>query len=386
MSEEEPPEKKDQQSSKPPGEARKSVPVGRRVVRKKRRSKGGTRETLTLKKREILSELADSQVPEGAPVNVREQVDRLRRAQKEQRAADSGGMEERWGDRTHRRRGSRWLILAVFAVVIPVLALVVALSLSGTGGGDQELGESLLNLDEEQPLETFDTTDPVTWFHENSVEAFEEAKGILRKINEGETAESNVGLMRNSDRALRRIRETGFEWTSDFETNDPRYISWQYGAAGNTGWMAVMGRDSTFSPFRAYFVNTADGLRLDWEATTAYSQLPIASLVETAPRAPVMVRCWISKKPQFDYSGEGPESLFSWYQILDETKENYVWAYAIEGGEIDLELKEMFGYGRFVVDLMEETRGIVTLRVGGPGRRPNQFELVEFVTQDWVQP
>jgi hypothetical protein len=360
------------------------LPEGRRVVRKKnRKSRSSSRETLILKKREIMSEMPEPD--ESGPVDVRGQVERLRKAQKEQKKAESAPMEEKWGNKQHRRKGSRWLLLATFGVVIPLLAFVIATTLNRApvetnavrGAGVLDLGE------EELEILPFDHTDPGAWFQENSVEAYDDAIKILDQVNAGETARSTLSLMRDKARTKERMGAGKFQWSADFNVSDPRNLSWEYGASGDTGYMVIRGKDSKFRNFRAYFVNTGRGLRLDWAATTAWSEVEVGSLVADPPALPVAVRAWIAKKPNFDSDGQ---KLLSWYQVLSADRREAVWVYTPSGSEADLAIKKELRYGLIVMDRIEEIRATLRLQAGGRGKRPNEFELIEFVSEEWVQP
>ena len=179
------------------------------------------------------------------------------------------------------------------------------------------------------------------------------------------------------------MRSSQFEWQADFRVSDPRGLGWEYGASGDTGYMVILGRNSAFNPFRAYFVNTPNGLRLDWAATTAWSEVPVGSLVAARPALPVSVRGWVVKKPHFDSDGA---KLISWYQVLSKDKNENVWAYTPVDSEIDLTLKRALSYGTIVMARVDELRMTVRLRAGDRSKRPNDFELIEVVSEDWVQP
>lgn len=360
------------------------LPEGRRVVRKKnRKSRSSSRETLILKKREIMSEMVEPE--DSGPVDVRGQVERLRKAKKEQKKAEAPPMEEKWGSKRHRRKGSRWLLLATFGVVIPLLAFVIATTLNRAPVEKNAVrGAGVLDLGEEEPeVLPFDLTDPGAWFQENSVEAYDDAIAILNQVNAGETARSTLSLMRDDKRTKERMSASDFQWSADFNVSDPRNLSWEYGASGDTGYMVIMGKDTKFENFRAYFVNTGRGLLLDWAATTAWSEVEVGSLVADPPALPVAVRAWIVKKPNFDSDSQ---KLISWYQVLSADRREAVWVYTPSGSEADLAIRKSLRYGMIVMDRIEEIRATLRLQAGARNKRPNEFELIEFVGEEWVQP
>ena len=365
------------------------LPEGRRVVKKRRRrSSQSKRESIDLSQRQIASGISDSDNrSHDGPLDVRGQVDRLRQIQKDKKNSSDEPLEDKWGSKKHRRKGGNWVFLAILGIVIPLLGLVLAISFnrSSEEAVEQRQAGGVLNLDEEAPVDDgFDATDPIFWFQRNSVEAYDDAIDILEQINEAETADSTVELMRDEDRTRERLRVSGFEWDADFEIADPRKLGWVYNASGDTGFMAIMGRNSLFDSFRAYFVKTKRGLKLDWAATTAWCEVPVSRLVEESPEKPVTVRGWLTKKQHFDSDGQ---KLISWYQVVSADKEDAVWVYTVADSDMDEEIKDLMSFGTFVIKKsIEEIRATVRLRKGDRTKRPNEFELVEFVAKDWVQP
>ena len=79
MSEEEPPS----------DTGSKNLPEGMRVVRKRRKKKKGSRQTLFLKKREILRDMHE----DTDAVGVKEQVERLKTAKKEMAGESAAGLK-----------------------------------------------------------------------------------------------------------------------------------------------------------------------------------------------------------------------------------------------------------------------------------------------------
>lgn len=351
----------------------------RKVRKRRKKSSESSRETLFLKKQEILREMHT----DDAVLGVKEQVERLKKARKEELP-----LEEKWGDANHLRRGNRWVLFAVLGVAVPVIVIFLVVSLTrGTPGASGTMGSgTLLNLDEPvEVVEAYDRNGPLAWFHDHSVEVFGEAQELLAEWNEATQATQLDGVLREAAQALGRMDADSIEAISDYSVGDPRTVSWEYGAVGQLGYMVITGRRMDYSPFRAYFVNTEDGLRLDWEATSAWSEIPIGSLVEAAPVQPVLVRGWVGKQPHFD-TLEGPGSSRSWYLVLDATKQEFVWAYAPAGSRLDKQLLDLMSYGRIVEERKDEVRAIVRLTKPKIGFRETEFEIAELVTSDWVLP
>lgn len=356
------------------------LPEGMRVVRKRRKRKtDASRQTLYLKKKEILREMET----EEDPLSVKAQLERLKKAARK----DEKPMEEKWGSSSHRRRGSRWVIVAVCALAIPLVVFLVVWSITreeaGKTTGD---GDPTINLDvQDDDIDAFDRTSPQAWFHENSVKAFDLAVGLLEKVNGARHPAQLSEVLRDFPRVSRDITIVEMDGWIDFSLGDPRTLSWEYGAVGETGYMVLTGRKVDYSKFRAYFVKTDEGLKIDWEATNGESDIPVGSLVKEGSGKFPLIRGWVGKQPHYDVD-KGRASDRSWYVILDASKEAFVWAYAPIGSKLDKALRDQLSYGRMVEKRPDEVRATVRLSKPSSGFRDNEFEIQEFINSDWVAP
>lgn len=373
----------DDQSDKPSSEASssKQMPEGMRVVRKRRKRRGGSKETLFLKKREILREMHD----ESGAVSLKDQVARLKSAKD---AKDDGKpVEERWGAQKSGERGVRWLLLRVVALLVPVLAIITGfLMVRGERGRALvDPYEDELNLDMSEEDQVFKPAGPIAWFVNHPHEAYEASLGILDKLNEGSAEDVPAGVFRQEEFATAQIAERGIGWESDFTTKDLREFNWDISKTKTTGYLLVEGVREDQSKFRSYFVRTSDGVRLDWGATTAWSEVPFEDLIANPPKKKILVRCLLSKEPHFD-TLRGPASLRSWFLLRTPNSDTHVWGFAPAGSELDDKLLELFQFGRVVMERKDEVRA--TLKISKPefGTKENQFEIEELMTEEWVLP
>ncbi|NNM28301.1 MAG: hypothetical protein HKO57_02175 [Akkermansiaceae bacterium] len=380
------PKDRDQEHDEPKagsGEAKRAMPEGIRVVRKGRGGGGGrragSRKTVFLKKREISR---DAHEPVDRPVEAEVQGQRGEEAPPEEAVP----LEDRWGSRQERKRGARLIMIAVFALVIPLIAILVGFSLLRGPKAEQSGpgGTSGLNLDEVKPEDLhYDAASPLAWFYENSVQAFEDAVAVLQTLGDGSVIPP--GVLIDEKRVGSLARKHGLGDKSPYFLSDPRSIWWELGSSGDKGFIALYGRRENLVPFRAYLVHTEKGIQLDWEATVAWSEVPVTELVEKAPKSPVLVRGWVGKQPHFD-AVSGRSGLVSWYQVLDANKENFVWGYVPAESKLDLELKALMNYGLVILDRKDEVRATIRLKKPSSGVRDTEFEIVELVASDWVLP
>jgi len=280
------------------------------------------------------------------------------------------------------------LFLRVFALTIPILAIVTAFLLmkQEKARALSKLYDGKINFEPftESPL-PYEPGGSIEWFTENPHEAYSSAKGLLEQLNRGLTGALPPNLFRNEVEVREKIAREGLGWTSAYVMGDPRKLKWSTDKTGETGFLILQGRREDFTKFRAYFVKTPQNLRLDWEATTGWCEAPIDRLSSQAPGRPVLVRCVVAKEPNFD-TFQGPGRLISWYLLRSADGDAHAWGFAATGSKLDNELRGVFRFGFIVLERKTEVRVILRLSKRQSGTRPNEFEIEELVAEEWVQP
>jgi hypothetical protein len=200
-------------------------------------------------------------------------------------------------------------------------------------------------------------------------------------------------------------------------THDPQ--EWEIGHTEETAYLILNARDHDYLPFRAYFTRENGELKLDWAATTAWSEVSLQTIRQTAQRLggpvneaqrkagvvalsqlspavksvlpdkihtdSVFIRCQIRKKEEF-YAGPYNDQEHSAYMLLSADQMHHMWGYAPKGSELDLKLKALLDHGSFVVALKKDQRVILRVRMNKKDALPSQLELVELITPEWVTP
>ena len=111
----------------------------------------------------------------------------------------------------------KWVFLAIFALLVPVLAIVTGLALSKRNRGGEAVAPVNRRLDFDQEdvrAPTLEGTGPLAWFHEHSTEAFEEAVGILEVLNGVGSPAEVPERLRDSEVVLEKIAVSGPGWSS----------------------------------------------------------------------------------------------------------------------------------------------------------------------------
>ena len=366
----------DKESS--PEDSSKQLPEGRRFIRKRRKKRGSSRQTLFLKKREILREMhADDQL--GA-VSLKEQVARLKSAKDAEE--ESKPVEERWGSNRSAQRGWGWFLVRVFALLVPVLAIVTAFLLMKREKPNAPRGDQLnLNISEEE--RKFEPVGAKAWFDKNPGVSYDSSIAILRRLNEAAGKELPQDVFRREGFTFRQIEERGIGWNAGFVTTDPRKFNWSIAETNGVGYLILRGVREDRTTYRTYFVKSDQGIRMDWAASTAWSQVPVGELADAAAEQKVLVRCVLSKEPYFDATSDRSRS---WYLMLTPGSEEQFWGYAPANTPLDQDLLDLFQFGRMVLERKDEVRA--TLRISKPkvAAKENHFEIVELVTEEWVLP
>ncbi|MEM9080241.1 MAG: hypothetical protein AAGC74_06050 [Verrucomicrobiota bacterium] len=351
-------------------EPKKGIPKKRRVKGARRSNQSSSRKTLYLKRQELLREMVEG----DKEVSLSDQIARIdpKRATPE---------EEKWGDKTRMKKGSNWLLWAVVGMAVPVL--VVGFLILSRGANSQSGAEeaSALNLDFDL-MGDEETVKPEDWFIEHSVEVFKGSLAILEDFEKGDVGSEELrGVFRSEGQYERFVEAQESGAWAGFSLDDPSAMKTDYGSSGEAGFMVIRLERKDFRDGRAYFVHQDDEVRFDFDATEAYSEVPVPELTGRKLEEPVLVRAWIGKEPHFDARSD--ETVFSWYQVLDPGLAEFVWAYARRGSEIDERLREELNYGRLIEERKREFRGTVRLS-NATGFREDEFEIVELLATEWV--
>ncbi|MCH2064491.1 MAG: hypothetical protein MK194_12270 [Roseibacillus sp.] len=359
----------------------KNLPEGMRVVRKRRKRSSDSHQTLFLKKKEILREM-HSEEGRGA-IGLKEQLSRLKTIKEAQQ--DGKPVEERWGDDRAGQRGLARILLWVFALLVPVLAIVTAFVLTKGGEEMSPRSENQLNfsfnVSEEE--DEFKPMGPRAWFENNPHDSFVTSIGILDRLNQSADGRVPDAVFRREDFTLKQIADRGLGWASRFTTTDPRKFQWSIADTEDIGYLVLEGLREDQSTFRSYFVKSEEGLRMDWAASTAWSEVSAGELATSVAEHDVTLRCFLNKKPHYDSRSDQERS---WYLITVPGSDLQFWGFVPAGSSLDEELLNLFQFGRFILDRKEEVR--VIARVSKPVEpvKENQFEIVELVTEEWVLP
>lgn len=366
-----------------------------RRVRKKRRNERPVAsakeeaDNLFAKAKDLLIGMHDEDEDYG-PIDVAEQVRRLKKRKEDERPLD-----DIWGT---KRRSTSWLWIVLSGAIVSVVAIVVGITIWAKDDSSAGTEVEPSFEDERFKVENVNLAEgPLGWFNDNSLEVVEEVEDIIEEMNEAEEVEELSKLIRDSPfRSFHPIELekigppmqtnslANFRWT-------PRVVySSEESGSKERGYLKVSGLREDKSPYELFFVVEDNRIVLDWDATQGWSEMPLSELSEEKPRKPMLMRCRVSKHASYDQKfGETP---YSGYVISGDSADNFIFAYVnldTPGGRsIDRDLQLLLNYGSWLTDEPPRENAKVTLRVrfresiGEKG----QFEISEFLHGGWVTP
>jgi hypothetical protein len=376
--------------------ADESIPNGmvrkKRRVRKRRSSSpersSGKEEAnkLFAKAKELLIGMHDEDEDFG-PVDVAEQLRRLKRKKEDNRPLD-----EVWGT---KKRSTSWLWIVLFGVIFSVIAIVVGLAI-WTSQDETEGDKPTFfgGFDNAEPL----ADDRLSWFFDDSMTILDEAKKTIRILNQGKELDEIDKRLRKS--AFRGDAAINFEdWGSSLLTNAWSQFSWSARLVNSSripgsqerGYVSLTGKRKNGNPFEVFFVQGNENqLVLDWDASIGWSEMSLSEMAKELPQDEVFLRCRVGKKPGYDQSFGQDD--YSGYVLTGEVSDEFIFAYVNldrpGGRSIDQDFRLLLNYGSFVSNEppLQEQKATLRLKFESEIGSEGQFEIVEYLNDGWVTP
>ncbi|MBK1790678.1 hypothetical protein [Persicirhabdus sediminis] len=293
--------------------------------------------------------------------------------------------EEQWATeqkRTDKGVSGKFVKYSFFAVVgfAVVILSIVALVNKKAPEEVVEQPEVSYPYSEEALLE--DDKDEL-WFHENSNRIHELALQQLKdfyKAEDTDNMRSAARLLRSDDSFTSSAAQ--YYFFPRLRLDDDRNIHWGVKANGANSYLILNGVEKDFMPASVYFVRDGDGLKIDWDASVCFSDIPFSDLEEYQENRALIMRGILAKRGDL-YLGPYTADEYSAYTFSSVDKSKYVWVYVEKDSADDEQLKDMLNYGRFVMNLRKGTQATLKL-ARGRDSLDNQYELRSIVSDGWV--
>ena len=224
--------------------------------------------------------------------------------------------------------------------------------------------------------------DRLQWYRENPDLAGTEANALLDAYVRATTVEEVLGLVRAPDRIEPLLRDRWRPFTSPLRTAGPGFER-DLSDIGATAFYCITAELENFTKARVYFVRINGKMKIDWEASAAYSAVAADKLTATPGLHATEVRCIIEAR---DISMPGyPAGEYNGYLLTVPGNQELLWGLARIGSEVDEMLLDSLDRGRFLLELKTSER--VTLEIDeARGAPANYFLISKFKHVEWVSP
>ena len=285
--------------------------------------------------------------------------------------------EERWGVKA---KTGVWLAISIVALVVVVMGAVVVKNSTREIPVDNQAYKDLPAVSENPYKDS-----PEEWFRKSTGKMEPKALELIDAFVVSDNIQEKSLLVRNPDEYLKR--QLGWKGGSISSRARQSKNYWGIKHTEEEGFLTLDTQNEDFLPMRVYFVKTEDGLKIDWSASTAWSERSFVDLKQTKDNldGDLLLRCLLRRRNDF-YAGPYNDTEHASFMILSPDKSRSFWGYVDRDSELDKQLKSLLDHGSFVVSLKKDIR--VTLRVGR-GKKdalPSQLELLELVHEEWVKP
>jgi hypothetical protein len=140
---------------------------------------------------------------------------------------------------------------------------------------------------------------------------------------------------------------------------------------------AVPVKTSDYKRRTLVFVETEQGIKIDWESWVGWSEIPWKTMVETKPTKPMLVRAKyrVAHYYNFDFSDE---RKWSCYEIASPDESYFMYGYVERDSDLDHRLKQN----------RENVFIGVILKMSFPlgSQRSNQVLIQDRVAEGWILP
>jgi hypothetical protein len=199
------------------------------------------------------------------PGKERIKVNQAKFEELKERPDEAERQEEEWG------KGiiSGWWI-AVAGVCAAVL-LLGSLAIKNWFDGDE--AQDVVLAPSTSVNDDLHAGSPEKWFHDRAGKIGKEANAVLSAFMSAPDDVSRSKWVRQPDVYLKRVKLG--QVTINPRLDQEGEQSWRVGHTENTAFLILDCRDTDFMPFHAYFTRDGEQLKLDWQATTAWSEVPL---------------------------------------------------------------------------------------------------------------
>lgn len=282
-----------------------------------------------------------------------------------------------WGAKT--AQGSlRWTLYTGVGVIALVISAVV---LSQRGGkkpdGREQSFFSMVAPDatdeggEEEALEALRKLNV----------AQDEARRIYAIYATAKTADDFMGVVYRAEENAGVIAESWkpMGMAADWKTDDN--TTWSALEQQEYRYGVLEGALPNFTTFNAYFRHEAQGLKLDWKATSGYCSADFTEM-KAGRGDGSEIRALLS--PADFHTFVLPEGDYRSYRLVSPDGQTNLWGYTEVGGEVDGKLLEQFVPSQITGEAQSEISVVLGLEPGPEDALPSQWMIRKLVRLNWL--
>jgi len=132
-----------------------------------------------------------------------------------------------------------------------------------------------------------------------------------------------------------------------------------------------------FSPRQLFLVETPEGLKVDWESWSGWSELPWKDFIGSKPADPKTCRVFVRKSDYYNFAFKD-ETKWRAYRLESADGEHVLFGYAERDSQTD----------KSTANSMEQDNTPMILDLKFPGNEVSRDQVIidRFVTKGWVDP
>ncbi|MFD2255965.1 hypothetical protein ACFSSA_04685 [Luteolibacter algae] len=277
--------------------------------------------------------------------------------------------------------------LKVFAIISAVAVTLVSLFfVLGAGKdktvkrspdkGNQDSFEDLVGMAsvpaQEDDSKEEDVIELPAMMKRNEAEFVKEAEPLAQKIYNAVTVEEILPLIFNAGNLEPKVRE----YYGDGEI-EPEGLN-KFNSGGNIAYdanfAAVSVLNKNYETRQIAFIDTEDGLKVDWESWVGWCEMPWEDFMEKRPTGPVLVRVQVKWVDYYNFEF-ADESQWRSYRLLSVDGETTLYGYVARNSPLDQRIRPS-----------DASSVSMILKIHFPegAESGNQVLISDFVEDGWV--
>ncbi len=207
----------------------------------------------------------------------------------------------------------------------------------------------------------------------SEVDVLAEAEVLAREFLNASSTEEILPLVRDPQTVAQRIGRIHPDGRIE-----PRGLS-QFNPSGAVGYRgafaSVDALDKDFAPLQIAFVQTPEGLKIDWESFVGWSDMPWEEFVENRPTEPHVFRVTLKQVDyyNFDFSDD---TQWQSYSLASPDGEHVLYGYAERGSILDQRVKPD--------DAKQSIAVTLALRFPENPEGRGQVIIDDYIVEGWV--